>query len=385
MEITLHTLFQSPVISGMVSQFSVRDSFMQRFFGMQVGGSNTERQSGRNIGWDIFNKTRTLAKGRAPNAPPVTIPHKPVGHVSTQCFRLHEKIPFMQDAIFRTRPFGAAIGTVDLRGQQYVARQVDYGTQRFRNAREFMVSRIPRGGFGVIINGEDHILTEKDDANASYTVNYQIPGEHFEQLALGQNDANLITEPWDDPSADVIAQLLRVNATMERIHSSSLRHVMINSNTFSWLLNNIGLQNVGGQVYRIFESLKPHTEAAGSDGKVDNGFDVIFRALPLITFHVYDGVLNVNSEDSMAAEDCSLFIEDDHAVFLPEPDATWATWIEGSEIVAENVLDMGKEVFGFHNWTTRVIDPPGWEMKLVDNGIPAIKIPRKIMYPTIRF
>ncbi len=384
-EIAIHQLLQSPVINKVVSRIAVRDAVMQRFFGLQIGSSSLSRQSGRHVGWDIFDRTRLLAKGRAPNAAPATISRKAVGHQSTQVFRMSEKIHLFQDEIFRTRPLGTAIGNVDLRGQDYVRRQVEYATQRFRNAREFMVSRIPRGGFGVILSGEDWILTEYTDANATFTVGYQVPSANQDQLELGTG-ADVIDAPWSDPSARIINQILGVEKAMERLNGWPVRHIWINGTTFSWLLENIQLQNVGGTAYRIFESLSRRESDADGKGFPSTGFDVVFRGLPLQTFHVYNGVLNVNEDvDSTAAADSSLFIPDGKAIFTPEPSSEWIGGIEGSEIVAENLMDSGKEVFGFHNWSTRCIDPAGWEMKFLDNFVPALYIPSAMCYATVDF
>ncbi len=381
-EISIHQLLQTPVISKVVSRIAVRDAVLQRFFGLQIGSSSLSRQSGRNVGWDIFDRTRTLAKGRAPNAGPATISRKPIGHVSTQCFRMHEKIHLFQDEIFRTRPLGTALGNVDVRGQDYVKRQVEYGTQRFRNAREFMVSRIPRGGFGVRLEGEDWYLVEKDDSSATFTVDYQIPSANLDYLELGTG-ANVIDGSWEDPGTRIINQILNIEKAFERLHGFPLRHIWINGTTFSWLLENIQLQNVGGTAYRIFESLTRRESDVDKGGFPSTGFDVVFRGLPLQTFHVYNGVLNVDTDDSTSLTNSSYFIPDGKAIFSPEPSSQWIGGIEGSEVVAENVMDMGKEVFGFHNWSTRVIDPAAWEMKFLDNMIPALYIPSALAYGTV--
>lgn len=381
-EISIHQLLQTPVINRVISRIAVRDSVMQRFFGVQLGSSNISRQSGRNVGWDIMDRTRTVAKGRAPNQGPATISRKPIGHVSTQVFRMHEKIHLFQDEIFRTRPLGTALGNVDVRGQAYITKQVEYATQRFRNAREFMVSRIPRGGFGVRIEGEDWYLVEKTSASATFTVDFQIPTTNQNYLDLGTG-SNIINAPWDDPSAPIIKQILDIEKAFERLHGFPLRHIWINGTTFGWLMNNLELQTAGGTAYRIFESLSRRESDADKNGFPSTGFDVVFRALPLQVFHVYNGVLNVDTEDSTSLSSSSLFIPDGRAIFSPEPSSQWIGGIEGSEVVAENVMDMGKEVFGFHNWSTRVIDPAGWEMKFLDNFIPALYIPSALAYGNV--
>ena len=147
-EITLQQLFQTPVITRVVSRFKTPMSLFQQFLGMLPGQPATESVSGRHIGWDIFDRTRTIAKGRAPGSGPATAHPKTLGHVSAVAYRAHEKIPLLREHIFRTRTPGAQIGQIDSRGQGYISRQMQFLNQRFRNNREFMVSRMFRNGFG---------------------------------------------------------------------------------------------------------------------------------------------------------------------------------------------------------------------------------------------
>lgn len=380
-EITIQQLFQTETITKVVSRFKTPLSLMQSFYGMQVGGPAAQNASGRYVGWDIFDTTRMIARARAPGAPPSTRTQKPVGHVSAQVMRLHEKIPILQEQVARTRPLGSQFGTVDGAGQAYVRRQLEYGTRLFRNAREFMVSRLFRGGWGVTFSGEDWYFVEK--GAGMFDVDMQVPATNLDKLDLGTG-SDIITSSWEDPGTQVISQILQINAAFERLQGRPLRHIWINSTTFGWLLLNIELAQVGGSAYRIFDSMT-RREMRSEEGIPDSGFDVIFRALPLWTFHVYDGVLatTTSETDSTDAANVSKIIPDNKAIFTPEPSSDWCGVINGSEYVAENVMDEGKEVFGFHNWTTRVIDPAGWELKMLDNALPALFIPKAIAYGTV--
>ena len=64
----------------------------------------------------------------------------------------------------------------------------------------------------------------------------------------------------------------------------------------------------------------------------------------------------------------------------PNPSSDWAEWMEGSEIVAENVMDPGTERYGFHPWLERTTQPAGWDLIGVDNGLPALYIPNSVVY-----
>jgi hypothetical protein len=394
-EITIQQLFQTPTITKVISQIGSPLSLLQRFYGVGPGKGVTQSMSGRYVGWDLFNATRSVAKGRPPATGPATVSRKPIGHNMAQVYRMHEKTLINQEEVFRTRPLGAAIGTVDLRGQQYVRRQLEFLTQRFTNAREFMVSRMFRGGWSVSIEGEDWVPGEMSQSGYAFNVDMQLPSTHKTQLTAGTS-ANIIEDSWDDPSADVIGQLLTLDMAAERENGRPIRHIWINGNTFKYLLDNTGLQSTGGTAFRIFESLRARTATAELNGErfPDTGFDVVFRALPLHTFHIYNGGLTLPAagtsevgEDlttQLSATYFSLFLPDNYAILTPDP-GNWMGWIEGSEIVAENLLDEGREAFGFTSWTTRVIDPPGWELKALDNGLPVLYEPRAIYYGTVIF
>tara|TARA_Y100000310_G_scaffold302852_1_gene340633 strand:+ start:342 stop:1496 length:1155 start_codon:yes stop_codon:yes gene_type:complete len=381
-EITIQQLMQTPVITRVVSRIRTPLSLFQNFFGMAPGQAASSNVSGRHLGWDIFDKTRLIAEGRAPGTGPATVQRKSVGHVSAVAYRAHEKITMLHEEIFRTRPLGQQFGVVDLNGQSYVNQQISYLTQRFRNSREFMISRMLRGGFGVLQSGESWIPVEL--GAGTFDVDYNIPATHKAQLDLGTG-SDIIGTTWLSAGADVVGDVLAINKSFERLHGRALRHIWINSTLFGSLLSNTGLQAVGGTAYRIFDSLSAR-QMKSEEGIPDTGFDVVFRALPLQTFHVYDGVLNVNQlTDSDTTANTSLFVPDTNAIFMPEPSNDWCGWINASEYVKENVMDAGNQVFGFHSWTTNVIDPAGVELKMLDNGLPVLYVPKCIAYGTVVF
>lgn len=387
-DLTLQQITQTPFILKVISRIKTPLSLFQQFFGMLPGQGATRTVSGRYVGWDIMDVSRQMAKGRAPGTGPSTVTRKSIGHVSGVVYRTFEKVPLYYEDIFRARPLGSQIGTVDARGQDYIRRQMAYLTRRSRNSREFMISRMLRGGFSLSKNGDDYTPIEYQGSGAVVDIDYQIPATHKTQLDLGTG-SNVITASWATASTDVISHVLNINKAFERIHGWPMRHIWINSTTFGYLMNNTKLQAAGGTAYRIFETFSSR-EIRSEEGMPDSGFDVVFRALPLWKFHVYDGVLaastaNEGTVDETTVANTSLLIPDNVAIFMPDPDPEWCGLIEGSEFIMENILDAGREVYGFHSWMTRDIDPPRLDLKSLDNAIPALFNPKCIAYGTVIF
>lgn len=388
-EITLQQMFQTETITGVISQFKPTDSVMQRWAGMGVGRGGGENQPGRYVGWDIFNRTRTLAKGRAPGTGPATTTQQPVGHVSAQVFRFHEKIMCQYEYLNRTRAPGAQWGSVDAGGQTYIRRQLEVMMQKYSNTREFVVSRMFRGQFGVAIDGDDWLLCEGDNGTGvagsdgvvpTFIVDFGVPAANKSQLALGAGGANIIDSPWDDPSTQVKNHLFNLDAAFARLQGRPLRHIWLNSNTFLPLLMNTEFQAIGGSAYRVFDTM---TRAEISPDMASAGaYSVVFRACPLFQFHVYNGVLSFYT-DGTSTSTTAKIIPDDYAILSPDPDPSWLGLINGSEYVQEDWSSQPKEVYGFHYWKTPVLDPAGLELKFLDNFLPVPYVPTCICYAKV--
>ena len=376
--VTLQQLLGTASVTRAISRLKVPNSRMQQAIGMQIGGPHVTSPGGMSVSWDIMDATRTLSTGRPFGAGPATTAPQIIGQVTAAMWRTHEKILILESRVFRTRPLGRPHGTVDTRGQGYITKQEKYLAQRVRNTREFLVSRMMRGQFDVLMTGEDYILV---DSGGTFTVNFQVPAGNLTTLNMTDLDgtsvhgAAILGGDWQTDATDIIGDLLQINAAFEVQHGRPLRHVWINSNEVENLFSNTGIVNAGGTANTIFNSFTPDATRS-PDGVLDTGFTMVLRALPWLTFHIYDAGLVVNGTFTK-------FIPDNKAIFLPDWESDMGEWNEGSDIVAENLLDQGREVFGFHAWTTRVIDPPGWELKVIDVGIPGLYMPFSVAYGTI--
>lgn len=391
--VTVHQLLGTSVVTRAISRIKTPQTRFQDWLGMGPGGRNVNPVGGRNISWDIFDKTRSIARGRAPGTGPGVIAPNPIGSVSARVYRVSEKMFLLEERIVNTRPLGGQWGSVDARGQAYVTAQEGFMAQRVKNSREYLISRMFRGGWAVFPSGEDHIPVDLDTSGNAPTgcfkVDLQVPSQNFGQFADKMGSAigsgvSGISATWATAGTDVVGDCLRINAAFEANHGRPLRDIWINSVVVGYLNTNTGLKNLGGTANVVFERFQP-SNYASADGIPDTGFTVVYRGLPWLTFHVYDAGLNVYDPVTAKADTYTKYLDDTHAIFAPEPSTDWCEWIEGSEVVAENVTDPGTVRFGFHAWSTRVIDPAGWELKVVDNGLPALYIPKAIGYGTVVF
>lgn len=367
--ISLNQLLSAPVVTNVISRIKTPLSRFQNFMGMQPGGPHVNKPGGHHTGWDIFDHSRKMAKGRPPGTGPATASAQPVGHVSSVIYRSHEKVPLLAERIFRTRPLGKNWGEVDENGQTYVTKQEKTLAQKFKNAREYMTLSMLKGGFGLKQSGDDWLPVATADGDM--TINFQVPaGNTLKLNMLGAGD--IISTSISTLTADFNLYCLKINAAFEQLHGRPLRHLWVNSTVANYILNNTKLAGLSGTANVVFDRYAP-SGIVGDDGIEDTGLEVVLKAIPWLRIHIYDGGLEVNGTFTK-------FLGDTEGIFLPEPDGEWAEMQEGSEIVMENLQDQGREVYGMSAWTTQIIDPAGWELKALDNALPALYQPNCVAY-----
>lgn len=378
--ISYNQLLSSPVVTRAISQIKTPQSRLVSEFGANPGGRNVNQVGGHYAGYDIFNKNRRIATGRAPGSGPATVAPQTLGHVPVTLYRAHEKTYLLQEKLFKTRGVGKGWGTIESRGQSYLAKQQAHIAQAFNNSREFMVSRMLRGGFDLLQSGDDWIPVES--GSGTFTIDFQIPSTSKSQLAqrCGSDTTAgpVIDRSWSIVgAADISNQMLMLNQAFEYLHGLPLRHAWCNTTILGYLLNNVGLINMGGTANTSFAEYR-RNGFTGPDGTPDTGFEVVFKGIPWLTFHVYDAGLLVNGTYTK-------FFGDTQCVFTPDISNDWFEMYEGSEIVAENVMDEGTERFGIAAWTERCTQPAGFELIAVDNCLPVLYRPTCVADATVVF
>lgn len=381
--ITVEQLLRSQsFVTGVRSRIGATGSFFQNFFNLGPDGPQGQAPvpPGQDAAvWDYFDNVRTMSEVRPALAGPARVIPQSVGTASGALIRFYEALMFEDNRIAGFRPPGKPVGTLSKAGEDYVARQLKMLLQKQNNSREFVISRMLRGGFDIkTLGGDRQILVESGSGQIS--INSQIPTAHKEKLPLDVASADIITASWATASTDIIGQMAVLRQVAERRSGLPIKHGLYTSKMYTNCVNNDKLRAAGGSAYRVWESLIERPMQT-LDGMRRRGEDIEFRALPQVTFHVYDGVLNVDQvRNSLDVADNSLFIPNDHTIFTPEP-GDWFAQVVGSEIIRENHGSERKTVVGTHDWVRNVIEPTaGTDLHVWNKYLPIIYVPNAVYY-----
>lgn len=371
--VSLRDLLAAPVVTGIANQAASPDDYFLNFFGQQPTGSdgasngnpNIEEVSGNEFSFDTFAATKQTAHLRAPGTGPTNRGLTKIGNVKGTFPRAHEKTTLLDEQIFRLRRMGQGPENVDRRGQQYVAKQTENFGQRFKNNRELLLASVLKGAVGVKVNGADWDLCAIDAGQ--FNIDFQVPSGNKSKLNM-LGDGDILATSWDNAAANIIQDCVQINEAFKRLNGRSLAHVFINSATFtSTLLVNTGIKAASGTSNITWRSWE-RSRYANKAGQRDAGFEVVLAALPWITWHLYDGSLEIDGT-------VTKLIADNHAHFLPNPDTEWLSGMVGSEVVRENRMSTGDERFGMQVWTEAITQPSGYELIGVDKYMPKVSIP----------
>lgn len=384
--ITLQQLFRHPYVLKVVSRIKTAANPFQNFYRLGLDNSASESIPAgvRTFSYDIFDHTRQIATVRPPKVGPKRGRQQKTGTKVGHIIRSHDSLPIYWEDIVNTRPHGARIGTLDRTGQNKVTMQIKHYTEKYRNLREWMINRMFRGGFAIKYNGDEQYLV--DLGNGDKDIDYGHPSAHRSQLAVGASSANVIDGSWDDPTTNVMQQFFNLNKAAERISGYVVKHCWVNSTTIGLLMNNTDLQSKGGSAFRIWDKAN-FTEVKTIDGSSrTSGYEVEFRAMPWIKFHVHDGVLQTGAaqSDSTAEADVELLIPDNKAIMTPDP-GEWVGFAEGQEPVTKTVASPMEILKGFATYQRPLIEPSGLELVFLDNFFPIPYIPTAWFYATVVF
>lgn len=366
---TLQELLHTETVRAVVSRIKTPMSRFQQHYGVGIGGPHTNAIPGREFSYDIFDRTREIATGRAPGAPAARVKLNPVGRVSGMCYRTHEAKHILLDKVYRNRRLGGGFGEVDRHGENYITRQETTLAQRFKNSREFMLNAMfMNNGFSIRIDGDDMIPVAK--GSGSLDIDFQVPAGNIGTVG------GIFAGDWQtSATAVLVEEMMALNAYSEELTGYPIKDCWVNSTTAAKILKIDEVQNLGGTANTVFNNFE-RSGFTSEDGIGDTGLTFTLRAIPWLTFHAYDAGLVVDGTYTK-------FIPDHQMLCTPEPDGEWLEMLEGTEVQRETNTSPLFDVTGFGSWTSPCTNPPAEELFAVDNAIPSLRIPKAIFRPTV--
>lgn len=364
MAVFVPQLLQPGVVNKTISQLKVKNNRLQNFFGGGEDGSRITRTDGRNFSWDIYNESRKVSNQRAPATGPSKVAPNPVGNVVGVFPRVHESIPLEYERIHNQRVVGGPLNNIDVAGRDYIRKQERYLKQRLTNYREFQHAAMLRGGWYYKQQGDDLLVSLED--NGGVYINYHIPAGNKSQLNM-LGDGDIISTDWDDPDADIPSQCERISAAMEALNGWMIRHCWIGVEVMGYLFKNNSMKGRAGTA---------HPPMKQYNALESNDYEVVFEAIPWLTFHVTSGVLEMSSG-------LVRIIPQKHAIFMPDVDDTWYEYGAGSEIVIEWIGQSPTPRYDAYYWAVPTAQPAGYELVAVQNGLPYLYVPTVIADATV--
>ncbi len=380
----LQNVLTPSVVTGIVSRIYMPGNPLSRFFGGQIDGPNTKKETvlGRAYSWDIFDNVRKAAYGRQPNTGPSTIAANPVGRQTNTFARCYEKIPLDYELLNNIRAIGKNAGERDRQGASYLEAQARQLRQRHDNFREFMWGGfLTQGQYSFQFVGDDMVPVLSLNGAPGMTVNYQIPAGNLPgftgawQANLNPlGTGNIISAPWSNNATDIATQIDQINQAFQQLVGAPLALVITDSTVWRMVVKNTSLQAQGGSVNAVFAEYEM-TEERGPDGNKLGIFRARIRAVPWLEWLIVDTGLELGLPGQ---EVFNRWYPGNLATFLVQPDAYWLKMVEGSELVKDNPMAPAVQRYGFHAWLREWDEPARVELHALQNAILEMRIPKAI-------
>lgn len=363
------TILAPKQIVGVFSQVRPALRTLSTLFGFNIGGWNRTRYAGvgRHFSYDIFNSTRKVAQARIPGQASSEVSPQAVGEVVGTFPRQAEKIDLLDEKITNQRVIGGPATTLDQSGESYITRQEMYLAERFANLIEFQTAAMLRNAYYYQQSG-DKLFHDFSSSSAAMQVDFKVPAANQSTLNVAGNGAR-ITASWGTASTDIPTQLFNLNADMIQVHGYPLQHIVLKSQLWNKVVNND---------YIVAQAGSAETPVSRIERAADGvNFTAELRALPWITWHIYDHGLNIGTSETYTQ-----LIEDDHFFGFPDPDPTWVQYLEGGEMVTEGPGYNAPRSwqYGTYAYAYPRFDPSGWTLHSLHNGIPALYNPNVPLY-----
>jgi hypothetical protein len=376
-------------ITKIVSRLAASYNTLLTFMGMQPGGPLERVVGGRDASYDIFNNVRTVGKLTAPGTPASRRARNPVGRVPFTFPRMHESMFLLAEEISNLRRIGGPSAERDLQAQDYIKRQMIMPAQRAANFRAAMVSGMMQNSLYAGADGQDWYLTFTSSGNL-FQINSQLPSGNQNQLNMVYQispesgsiyGANIIDVSWANSSANIPLHLSKMNAAMRKQSGVQLAHMWCDSITWNYVISNDYVASQAGIAESPFSTYQ-RVIGEGPDGTPLNEFLGVIKAVPWLTWHISDEVIDIGA---VGSETPTQLIPANQCFGMPQPNALWTEMLLGSEPIAEYDNGPWQQKIGLSTWTKTTSNPTGWEVFTLDNALSVLEVPAAIVNPTVIF
>lgn len=395
--ITIHDMLQPQVILDVVSRIRKGQGRLGRWFGFHytdfneaggmLTGPNTKESPVRSGTYRIYDRTRTVAKGRAPGTGPATYQPNPVGEVNYTCARFHEKVRLDSEELGNLSPIIGPNSQIDPGGQDYITQQETTLVERFNNVIEMATAGMIRGKWYLQIVGEDFIPCLTQPAAPFITIDHKLPAGNFAQLNM-LGAGNIIDVAWSNPAAKIISKHLpNIQIAMAQLTGYAVEDIWCDPIVWGYVITNTEVINTAGSANQPFERFEFVKET--TDGKQIVEWVAVLRGYPSIRWHISAEYLvdQGGTDPSYTAGTGPLVqtIPTNSALFLPPVDREWVDLIHCPEYVSEAPGQPMVKRPSFYFWHEWITQPTAVELIGLINVMPRVRIPKALALGTVVF
>ncbi|XZE18809.1 hypothetical protein SH449x_004114 [Pirellulaceae bacterium SH449] len=382
-------LLAPQVLTNVISQQAAVSEWLLNLFGVNHGADTSDPLfdsendiakgvnvlnfgHGRNGAFNVFNNSRTVAKGRAPGTAAAQSGLQDVKTVPFTYPRMYDSIRLLAET-FHNLGLISDPAQRDLMGRRMIEMQTRVKAQQAANWRK-----------AALIGSLRSVLKARkvgEDVNWSFTtgqeVSNQIPAGNLGQLNM-LGAGNIISATWANAGTKINDHLDGINTGFQKLCGGALRAGILPGNVWSAIIGNDQIRGLAGIANPPFETLKVD---------INNKVAVTMK--------------NVKIAKIVSQPQATFYITDEHVVLddgeqqiVPagkgifcgfEPDDGTVAIYEGSEPVAE--FDGGPETLrtGFSSWYVKKSNPTATEVYFLDNAMPVIHVPTAIAFADLIF
>lgn len=381
-------ILRPQVLTEVVRQVVASADPILKFMGFQPDGPNDKYYGhGREGAYHIYDDTRKAAKGRAPGTAAARSSKQPMKAVPFTYPRMHDSVSLPAE-------FFHNLGNIndprmrDEAGRDMITRQTATLLQKAANWRIALTVGMLRDSLYFHQEGDDW-FPNYTSTSALFGPSFRVPAGNKNQLNMTDragtsvHGASIIDVPWSSPGANIPLHFAKINQARSAQGVGPVRHVHLNSITWTHLTFNDYLSANAGIANPTF-SVFDREAGKRPDGTALHEYIGKFNALPGVEFHITDEGLDLWN----AASDTYGFVKhfpDTMAVLMGEPVREKYTMYNGSEPIAE--YDGGPETVrvGMASWSKKTSNPTATEVYVLDNCLPVPHDPYDLIPATVVF